>query len=212
MTHRTKTPDQLADRIRAAKPAGRRLLVAIAGAPGSGKSTLAADLTDRLNADAPLARLIPMDGFHLDNRLLAERGLLARKGAPETFDLPGFARMVAALARDETVYFPVFDRDRDIAIAAAGHAGPDCEIAIVEGNYLLLDEPGWRDLSWHWDISVYLDVPSATLRDRLVARWLSHGLPRNAAMTRTDQNDMANAERIRTAALPADIIHEGTPE
>ena len=38
------------------------------------------------------AALVPMDGYHFDNAVLVERGLLPRKGAPQTFDVDGLAR------------------------------------------------------------------------------------------------------------------------
>ena len=43
------------------------------------------------------AALMPMDGYHFDNAILIERGLLARKGAPQTFDVDGLARDLARL-------------------------------------------------------------------------------------------------------------------
>ena len=68
----------------------KRLLIAIAGAPGSGKSTLAAALVDKINnCKIGKAVLVPMDGFHLDNEELIEKGLIKKKGAPETFDVKG---------------------------------------------------------------------------------------------------------------------------
>ena len=76
--------DGLADRIRACGVGRPRILVAIAGAPGSGKSTLAAELALELGHTAAA---VPMDGFHLDNDELQGRGLLHRKGMPETFDV-----------------------------------------------------------------------------------------------------------------------------
>jgi fructokinase len=61
-----------------------------------------------------------MDGFHLDNRLLIARGLLARKGAPETFAASAFVHLVRRLKEEQEVVYPVFDRALDIAIAGAG--------------------------------------------------------------------------------------------
>ena len=90
----------LAARIAALPLRGRRRLVAIAGAPTSGKSTLAERLVEELG---PRAALVPMDGFHLDNRVLDERGLRPRKGAPETFDAAGFVRLVNALRQKDEV-------------------------------------------------------------------------------------------------------------
>lgn len=199
---RPSTLDQLALSIGQSKPRGRRLVVALAGAPGSGKTTMAAQLAERLHH----AAVVPMDGFHLDNRLLEPRGLLPRKGAPETFDLGGITRLAQALAQDETVYYPLFDRARDLAVAGAGHIGPECQIALIEGNYLMFDAPGWRDLAGYWNVSVRLDVPLEVLRKRLIARWLAHGLSPDQAAQRAQGNDLPNAERVLNAALPCDYV------
>lgn len=147
-----------------------------------------------------------MDGFHLDNRVLEPVGLLGRKGAPETFDLGGFARTIAALRDNNDVCVPVFDRHRDIAIAGARMISASCQTLILEGNYLLFDEPGWRDLPSFWDLSVRLDVPEDTLRARLIARWREHGLDADAAVARAEGNDLVNAWRLAAAQLPADVV------
>ena len=128
----------LADRI-AALPAARTL-TALVGPPASGKSTLA----EALVAALPGAALVPMDGFHLDDRVLAARGLSHAKGAPETFDLGGLARLLAAVRAGEEVVAPVFDRAREIAVAGALVVPASARHVVVEGNWLLLDRPGWR--------------------------------------------------------------------
>lgn len=180
-------------------PPGRRL-VAIAGPPASGKSTLAE------TAAAELAvPLVPMDGFHLDNRVLTQMGLLPRKGAPETFDLGGFTRLIAALAGGEAAFAPLFDRAQDLGIAGAIPVPASAELVLVEGNYLLFDEPGWRDLAAFWDFSVWLDVPTETLEQRLITRWRNHGLSEAEARARAEANDLPNARRIQGARLPADL-------
>ena len=184
---------------------GSRRLVALSGAPGSGKSTLSEPLAAMLTERGVRSEVVPMDGFHLDNRLLEARGLMPRKGAPETFDLGGFKRLCHALRADDEVIYPLFDRSRDLAIAGAAHVGQDCSVAVIEGNYLLFDEPGWRDLADLWDVSIRLDVPLADLEARLVQRWLTHGLDQAAAEARARGNDLANAQRIASARLPADL-------
>ena len=197
--------DDLVSRI-AALPRGgaARVLVALAGAPGSGKSTLADHL-----ALGTGGRVVPMDGFHLDNRVLGARGLRARKGAPETFDAAGFSTMIARLKAGGEVAIPTFDRSRDIAIAGAEIIAPQDRLLIVEGNYLLFDHPDWRGLANLWDFSIRLDVPRALLRERLVARWRSFGLDEAAAVERAEGNDLANADAIAAAALPADLVLRG---
>lgn len=116
----------------------KRFLVAIAGPPGAGKSTMADNLAEALKAKGESAEVLPMDGFHMDNAILIERGLLARKGIPETFDVRGFLDIIRAVRlADQEVLVPVFDRSRELAIASARPVSPDHRFIIVEGNYLL---------------------------------------------------------------------------
>lgn len=200
--------EAIAGRLGGLGARGRRLRVAVAGPPGSGKSTVAEALVQRLNAGpgAGRAALVPMDGFHLDNRVLEARGLLARKGAPETFDAAGFAHMVRRLGAEEEVVIPVFDRAREIAIAGAAVVGPEAAIAVVEGNYLLLAEAPWQALAAEWDCSVFLDVPEAELERRLMARWLGHGYSEAAARAKVAENDLPNARRVLARRLPCDLV------
>ena len=189
---------EILDRIAALGPG--RHVVAIVGAPGSGKSTLA----ERLVAGLDGAVLVPMDGFHLDNRLLDQEGLRARKGAPETFDAEGFLTLVRRLKGGGEVVYPVFDRTRDLAIAGAGRVAADRGTVVVEGNYLLLDRAPWREMAGLWDLSVMLDVPAKELRARLAARW--QGLGKSPAeVTAHLENDLGNAKTVAGQSLPADL-------
>ncbi|MGI1661917.1 nucleoside/nucleotide kinase family protein [Palleronia sp. KMU-117] len=200
------TVEALAARILGLPPAPLRLRIAVAGPPGAGKSTLARALVDRLNRDAARAALVPMDGFHLDNAVLDARGLRARKGAPETFDGLGVLRMIERLGQDPEVVIPGFDRARDIAIAGAAVVEPGHRIAVVEGNYLLLDDDPWRRLHPLWDLSVMLSPPVDVLRQRLIDRWLAYGHDPAAAEARALGNDIPNALRVVEGSLPADLV------
>ena len=94
------------------------------------------------------AALMPMDGYHFDNAILVERGLLPRKGAPQTFDVDGLARDLERLrAGGREVVVPVFDRTLDLARAGARVDPPGAPGGLVEGNYLLLDQPPWGGLA-----------------------------------------------------------------
>lgn len=196
---------ELADRIGKLKPSGRRLLVAIAGPPASGKSRTARELVDELRRRGGRAIDVPMDGFHLDNRILDARGLRPRKGAPETFDGAGFVHAMRRLKTEEEVVLPTFDRARDLSVAGAIAIGPKHDIAVVEGNYLCFDESPWRDLGGLWDFSCYLDVPEDVLLDRLIRRWLGHDHSPEEAEARARGNDLANARRISGAVSRVDL-------
>lgn len=183
-----------------------RLVVALCGAPASGKSTLAREIARRLNSQKCPTAIMPMDGFHLDNAVLDDIGLRARKGAPETFDAHGFVHCIKRIKSGETVAVPVFDRGRDIAVAAASLVPGDIPVVLVEGNYLMFSEDPWARLAPLWDLSAWLDVPLPELRARLIQRWLTHGLSRAAATRRAESNDLPNASRIIENLLPCDVV------
>ncbi|MDG4648184.1 nucleoside/nucleotide kinase family protein [Roseibacterium sp. SDUM158017] len=184
---------------------GRRRLVAIAGPPGAGKSTLAHDLYAELRHRGETAAVVPMDGFHLDNRVLSEKGLLARKGAPQTFDGDGFANLVRRIGAGERVYYPVFDRDRDISIAGAAELSPDTDYVLFEGNYLLCDVPPWDGLLPLWSFTVFVDPGRDVIARRLLQRWRDQGLSEQDAIRRRDGNDMPNADFVLANSIVPDL-------
>jgi fructokinase len=201
-----KTLSGLAEVIDAVASTGRRghrRLVALAGPPASGKTTLAADLAAALTAAGKESCVLPMDGFHLDNRILDARGLRARKGAPETFDVAGFATILSRAAGSGEVIHPVFDRTLDCAIAGAGLIPESCDTVVVEGNYLMLRAAIWQDLAGLWDISIALSPSLDVLRERLIRRWLVLGHGQEEAVRRTEDNDLVNAALIARESAPA---------
>lgn len=198
--------EELARKIVTASAGRSRFIVAVAGPPGSGKSTLADDLARRINARGERAVVLPMDGFHLDNGLLEERGLLARKGAPETFDVRGLRDVLGAVRRaEEEVLVPVFDRSRELAIAAARCISLEDRIILAEGNYLLLDLHPWSSLASLFDETILLREPMEELERRLVARWEGFGYGPEEIRAKVHGNDLVNAgtvlERSRAPSL-----------
>ena len=186
----------------------RRRIVAIAGSPGSGKSTTAESLKERLNARRPgVADILPMDGYHFDDMVLNARGHRPRKGAPHTFDLDGFRAMLERLRRDEgrEVAVPVFDRSIEIARAGARIINPEVRVILAEGNYLLLDEPGWRDLAPLFDLTVMIEASEDTLVERLTQRWLGFQYGPEALLEKLEGNDLPNMRLVLSKSRPADI-------
>jgi pantothenate kinase len=187
----------------------KRALIALAGPPGAGKSTLADALVQRFNANLPdtPAVVVPMDGFHYDNLILDARGLRARKGAPETFDASGFLALLHHLrfATDD-VAIPVFDRLIDLSRASARMIEPRHRLLVVEGNYLFLDRPLWRDLGPLFDFKIMLRPSLEVIEERLIQRWLDYGYPRDEAIAKARGNDLANAELILSESGPADMM------
>lgn len=182
-----------------------RKMIAVVGAPGAGKSTISAPLMAGLAKAGARVAVIPMDGYHLDDRILGPRGDLPRKGAPHTFDVGGFRAVIDRVARGDTVYIPVFDRSREIAIAGAEEIGAEIDTVVVEGNYLLLQDGDWAGIKDRWDISLFLDVPEEVLERRLMARWRDLGMSEDQARTKVAGNDLINMRTVLDRSAPADI-------
>ena len=183
----------------------RRFVVAIAGPPGAGKSTLSQRLHDLLPEGS--AAVVPMDGFHFDDRILESRGLRLRKGAPETFDYAGFEALLKRIrAVEPDIAIPVFDRTMELSRAAAATIPASVKFVLVEGNYLVLDEPPWSGLAPLFDLTLFIDVPRAELDRRLMQRWREHGKSDAEARAWVDSNDLPNVDRVLGRRRQADLV------
>lgn len=196
-----------------AAASGPRVLIGITGSPGAGKSTLAAALVAELTATdgAGTAVHLPMDGFHLANATLNRLGLRERKGAIETFDGWGFARLLdRVLAEtDHTVYAPGFERSVDEPIAAEIAIEPSVRIVVVEGNYLLVDESPWQHVGDLVDEAWFIEAPEDERVRRLVARHTESGRTPEAALAWAREVDGANALVIGPTVARADLVVSG---
>lgn len=184
---------------------GRRVLLGIVGAPGAGKSTAAAALASLNPADH---KQVPMDGFHLADQALSGLGLLDRKGAPETFDAHGYAALLSRLrgAPGHTVYAPAFERALEQPLANALPIPASASLLITEGNYLLLDAPGWREARAQLNEVWFLDVAPDVRRRRLIARHILFGKDPAAAEEWVRRVDEPNAALVTATRESADRI------
>lgn len=187
---------------------GRRVMLAIAGAPGSGKSTIAERVVEQLNRkDGISAALFPMDGYHYDDAVLEDMGRRPFKGAIDTFDAHGLRHMLERLKtnEDDVVAVPVFDRALEIARAGGRLIPQSVDIIVCEGNYLLASQAPWDRIKAIFDFTVFVDVDEDDLRARLRDRWQSFGLDDAEITRKVEMNDLPNGLSIIATSSEPDI-------
>lgn len=187
---------------------GRRVMIAIAGAPGSGKSTIAERVVEALNAgEGVSAALFPMDGFHYDDAVLEEMKRRPFKGAIDTFDAHGLRHMLERLKanQDDVVAVPVFDRAIEIARAGGRLIPQSVDIIVCEGNYLLAGQSPWDRLKPIFDLTIFVDVDEDDLRARLRDRWRSFGLGEGEIDRKVEENDLPNGRFITSTSTEPDL-------
>ncbi|MCQ1999848.1 nucleoside/nucleotide kinase family protein [Arthrobacter zhaoxinii] len=189
------------------------VIVGVAGAPGAGKTTLVEALVRELNGasdDAETQQFahVPMDGFHLSDRELARQGLLARKGAPETFDACGYAALLDRLraTRTAVVYAPGFERTLEQPLAGDIPVFPAANVILTEGNYLLLDRPPWQEVRSRCSEVWYCEPDDELRVQRLVERHVRFGKARDRAAAWVRDVDEPNARLVQESRERADVV------
>jgi pantothenate kinase len=185
-----------------------RRIIGIAGAPGAGKTTYAERLVAESRRAGVPAAYVPMDGFHLADAALSSLGVLDRKGAPETFDAWGYAALLGRLRWEaaHTVWAPGFERALEQPLAGAIGVGPEAELVVTEGNYLLLDRPEWRAVRTALDEVWFLDCADVVRRPRLIARHVEFGKAPADAEAWVARVDDANAVLVAASRERADRV------
>lgn len=200
---------------------GARVLAMLAAPPGAGKSTLLSFLErlSRERAELCPLQVIGMDGFHRRQAYLkshfalkdgAQVPMVSIKGAPVTFDLERLAERVREVATGAVCGWPIYDRLLHDPVEDA--VTVDGDVVLLEGNYLLLDEDGWRELSACADYTVFVRADAQMLRQRLIDRRIKTGVDREPAVRFVDYSDMPNVRLCLERSLPADLVLSIDPE
>ena len=91
-------------------------------------------------------------------------------------------------------------------LAGAIGIGPEAELVVTEGNYLLLDRPEWRAVRQELDEVWFLDCPDDVRRPRLVARHVAFGKTPEQAEAWVTRVDDANAALVAAGRGRADRV------
>ncbi|WP_338068795.1 type I pantothenate kinase [Cellulomonas endophytica] len=166
-------------------------VIGVAGSVAVGKSTTARLLRELVARWPATSRveLVTTDGFLHPNAELERRGLMERKGFPESYDRRALVRFVSQVkAGDAEVAAPVYDHLTYDIVPGAQNVVRRPDVLIVEGlNVLQPARPG-RDgtgvaVSDFFDFSIYVDAREADVREWYVERFLAL---RRTAFTRPE--------------------------
>jgi type I pantothenate kinase len=154
-------------------------IIGVAGSVAVGKSTISRLLRTLIGQwpGHPNVELVTTDSFLYPNATLDERGIMDRKGFPESYDRHALLRFVAAMkAGAEQVAIPVYSHLSYDIVPGADHVVRRPDILIVEGlNVLQAPPAGSLAISDYFDFSIYVDARVEDIRqwfvDRLFALW-----------------------------------------
>lgn len=194
------------------KKAGRRILVMLAAPPAAGKSTMVSFLQELAASMGIELTAIGMDGFHryqdyllshtveLDGEVIP---MVKVKGSPISFDLEKLTERIGRLLTESACPWPHYDRKLHNPVEGAVSVRGD--IVLLEGNYLLLDRPGWRELKGLADFTLFIAADEADVKERLVRRKAASGMPREEAEGFVERSDLRNVRLCLEKRLPADL-------
>ncbi len=157
-------------------------IVGLAGSVAVGKSTTARVLQALLARwpDHPRIGLLPTDGFLFPNDVLEERGLMGRKGFPESYDLPRLLRFLAGMkAGHANVEAPVYSHLIYDVLAGEKITFDRPDVLIVEGLNVLQPATLPKDgeaipfVSDYFDFSIYIDAAAEIIESWYVERFLT---------------------------------------
>ena len=163
-------------------------VVGIAGSVAVGKSTTARILQALLARwpNHPRVDLITTDGFLYPNRVLEERGLMARKGFPESYDVRRLVQFLGAVKSGQSeVRAPVYSHVQYDIVPGQHQVVSQPDIVIVEGLNVLQTGAGGGAVSGttaglsklfvsdFFDFSIYVDADERDIEQWYVERFLT---------------------------------------
>jgi type I pantothenate kinase len=152
-------------------------VIGIAGSVAVGKSTFARILQALLSRwpAHPQVDLVTTDGFLHPNAVLAERGIMDRKGFPESYDTRALLTFLSEVkSGSPEVWAPVYDHVAYDILAGARVVVRRPDIVIVEGlNVLQVNREGVEFVSDYFDFSIYVDADVADIEEWYVRRFFA---------------------------------------
>jgi type I pantothenate kinase len=152
-------------------------VIGVAGSVAVGKSTTSRILQALLARwpDHPEVALVTTDGFLWPNAELERRGLMERKGFPESYDVGSLVRFVAAVKSGEAeVSAPLYDHLIYDVVPGERVVVRQPDVLIVEGLNVLQSGSTTDErvfVSDYFDFSIYVDAEECDIQRWYVERF-----------------------------------------
>jgi type I pantothenate kinase len=152
-------------------------VIGVAGSVAVGKSTFARILQALLSRwpDHPKVGLVTTDGFLHPNAVLEGRGIMNRKGFPDSYNTRRLIDFLAAVKSGESeVRAPVYSHVVYDIVPGEENVVRQPDIMILEGLNVLQVGDGSREfVSDYFDFSIYIDADEADVQEWYVERFLT---------------------------------------
>jgi type I pantothenate kinase len=153
-------------------------VIGVAGSVAVGKSTIARLLRELVSRwpDTPRVELVTTDGFLYPNAELERRGLMSRKGFPESYDRRGLVHFLTDVKSGAAeAHAPFYSHLRYDIVPDAHVTVRRPDVVIVEGLNVLQPPPLPNDVAVSdlFDFSIYVDAETDHITQWYVDRFLA---------------------------------------
>ena len=167
----------VADTFLGTDPAPVPYIIGIGGSVAVGKSTTARVLQSLLQSwdDHPNVGLLTTDGYLYTNAELERRGLMDRKGFPESYDTAALIEALQAVKSGKPVVpTPIYSHLEYDIVPGAVEEIRQPDVLIVEGLNVLQGNPTSSNLfvSDFFDFSIYVDAHESLIRQWYIDRFI----------------------------------------
>lgn len=195
------------------QPHPKPFIIGVAGSVAVGKSTIARVLEALLARwpHHPQVDLVTTDGFLYPNQILIDRGLMERKGFPESYHRGALIDFVSrAAAGEEHLEIPVYSHIRYDIVEGERRVINQPDILIIEGLNVLQGGDTGAFVSDYFDFSIFVDAEIDDIKRWYVERFLTL---QQTAFTQPDAyfrrySELTEAEAVAVAEEIWERINE----